>query len=116
MPKNIELYINQVYLEFLNGVDDVFNYQRNKAKTELVKLYNDLNIIFYKNQEEKCVSIDHINFRMNDLIDAVIVKKREVGDKFNLNQQPNNKLVDEKLDSFKEKFLGQKSEKVLKKS
>ena len=75
---NLSLYLSDVYHEFVKGVSNEFNYQRNKTKTELVKLYNDLNNIISYNKGEKHVSIDHINFKMMDLIDAVKIKKIEV--------------------------------------
>lgn len=114
---SLSLYIDSVYLEFITGIDDNFNYQRNKAKTELVKLYNDLNnIIAYKKKEER-LSIDHINFKMEDLYDAVIIRKNEVEKEIdNPKKLSNSNLVDEKLLQIRERFIGNTNEKVLKKT
>ena len=111
------IYLNQVYLEFIEGVSDNFNYQRNKAKTELVKLYNDLNNIMSHGKKEKHISIDHINFQMEDLIDAVKIRKEEVEKNIDIKKNPTYSMqVDEKIQQFEEKFLEKEHGKTLKKS
>ena len=48
--------------------------------------------------KEQYIPIEHINFRMNDLLDAVVVKKEELGktmmSKYNIDIT--NQLVDDK--------------------
>lgn len=113
---NLTLYLDMVYLEFTEGISNDFNYQRNKTKTELVKLYNDLNNIKSHIENEEHVSIDHINFKMEDLVDAVTVRKDDVESILHVSKKsPNSILVDEKINTIKENFLEQQQVKVLKK-
>ena len=114
---DLSMYLNNAYLEFVNGVSDDFNYQRNKAKTELVKLYNDLNNILSYKRKEKHLPIEHINFKMEDLINAVKKRKEEAELELNDSKKLSySELVDEKINQFEEKFLGISHEKVLKKT
>lgn len=106
-------YINKIYDEYILGISDTFNYNRNKNKTELVVLFNGLNKTICKINNEKFISIDHINFRMKDLLDAVVVKKEELenimSDKYHISI--NNSVVDDKIDGLIPK---DKNNKVLK--
>lgn len=114
---DLSIYLNQVYLEFIDGVSDKFNYQRNKAKTELVKLYNDLNNIMSHQKKEEHISIEHINFKMEDLIDAVKIRKEEVENNIDIKKKsPYSSQVDEKIQQFEEKFIGIEHGKTLKKA
>lgn len=114
---DISMYLNKVYLEFIEGVSANFNYQRNKTKTELVKLYNDLNNIMAYKKKEKYISINHINFKMEDLVEAIIIRKKDVENEINYSKKlPNSDLVDEKILEIKEKFIQNDHNKVLKKA
>ena len=83
--------INDNQIDFLNhifeknqiGLEENFNYLRNKRKAELVIFFNELNMVISKEKKEPFISIDHINFRLNDLEEAVEVKKSEVKKMFN---------------------------------
>ncbi len=97
--KEMILYIKNMYDEFSNDIDMPFNFNRNKDKTELVVLFNRLNKVNCHLKKEKYISIEHINFRMNDLVEAVNIKNEELNNtmrnKYNIditNQQANDKI------------------------
>ena len=71
-------FISMIDEKYNRGIEEPFNYQRNKRKTELVIFYNELNMAINKEKKEPIISIDHINFRMNDLEEAVEYKKDEL--------------------------------------
>ena len=110
------LYIDSIYKEFLVGIDEPFNFNRNKAKTELVKLYNDLNKVIYSIKKESYIIVEHINFRMEDLIDAVIVKKNELCSVCPREKDLNNsELVNKKIEKMKKKYLERNKKELVKK-
>ena len=76
-------FVNMIYDKYNNGVDGEFNFIRNKKKTELVIMFNELNMAISKETKKPFISIDHINFRMNDLEEAVEVKKKELDNTIN---------------------------------
>ena len=102
-PDNLYGYLNQSYNEFLQGINDNFNYSRNRSKTELVKLYNDISLLNSTLRSEKNIPIDHINFRMRDLIEASMVEKGELENALEKKYQipkeafQGDDLVDEKI-------------------
>lgn len=112
---NINIYLNNVYEDFINGIDRPFNYERNKVKTELANLYNDLNIVISAKDKKPYINVKHANFLMEDLVNAVIAKKQEVEEYIDSEKTPNNGLVDEKLENIREKFIEKKDEKIYKK-
>lgn len=108
-------YISWVYQEFLKGVDGPFNYERNRVKTELVNLYNDLNGLISKRDNMPYIMVNHINFRMEDLVDAVAVKKDEVERSLKLRELNISEQVDEKLDDIRTMYIDKKERKVFSK-
>ena len=106
-----ELYnrINSVYYEFINGEKVIFNFSRNKTKTELVKLYNEMNYLDYKLTKKEFNFIEHINFQMDDLLDCVISKKESLDSlletKYHYEKEKHEEsiLVENKLKLLKEK-------------
>ena len=114
--QDILSFIESADNEFLNGVNGNFNYQRNKTKTELVKYYNDLNMALAHTMNQETVFIDHINFRMADLIDAVVVKREEVNSIITSTIKKNNDdLVDERIANIEKTYLEKREiQKVLK--
>ena len=80
---DILLYLNNIYYNFLNGDKLVFNFERNKTKTELVKFYNKLNGLDCFLNKKEYIFVDHINFPLEDLIDISIEKKSMIEDKLN---------------------------------
>ena len=113
---HINTYLNDVYGEFINGATVSFNYERNKVKTELVNLFNDLNAVIAKKDKKPYIMIDHPNFLMEDLVNAVVAKKQEVEESIDPKLIPNNDIVDEKLERIKEKYLDITDEKTYSKS
>ncbi len=115
--KNYYNLIEYAYQEFLNSDLKGFNYQRNKVKTELVKLYNDLCMIIALKKKEGNIMLLHINFQMTDLVDAVTIKKNEVESFFEYKKENSNSLlVDKKIEDIRNRFMTNiKSSKVLKK-
>ena len=107
--KDLLNQINQIYFDFINGEKVEFNFERNKTKTELVQLYNDINAINSVITKREYVFIDHINYQMMDLINGVISQKEELDEfvekKYNIKQEDNEKsvLVSNKLEILKEK-------------
>ena len=71
-------YMNKMYLDFLNGEKAIFNFPRNKTKTELVKLYNSINFLNCKLKDEEYIFIEHINYPLEDLLLATNNKKQEL--------------------------------------
>ena len=77
-PGDLEKTIEAIYERFNNGIEDDFNFLKNKERTEYVILYNDLNRIISTQKKEEYYTIDHINFKLEDLAEAVEVKMDEV--------------------------------------
>ena len=120
--KEMILYIKNMYNGFTTNLNIPFNFERNKEKTELVILFNSLNKVNCYLKNEKYISIEHINFRMNDLLDAVNVKKEELSNtmlaKYNIDikdsvvdDKINKLLLNEKTDIGK-KLVKQNKEKL----
>lgn len=103
-PNNVLNYMNTMYTDFLNGIDEEFNFERNKTKTELVKLYNDINLLNCALREEEYIFVEHINFRMKDLLEATSVKKKELEraleTRYHLSKEDLNtkKMANDKID------------------
>lgn len=117
--KEMILYIKNMYDGFItNDIDNKFNFERNKEKTELVVLFNSLNKVNCHLKKEQYIPIEHINFRMNDLLDAVVVKKEELGktmmSKYNIDIT--NQLVDDKMSILLENSAINKPKLLTKKS
>ena len=119
LEKNDSLinYVNHIYNEFLYGESGEFNFEKNRNKTELVKFFNNINVAISYIKEENSISIGHINFRMNDLVDAVSVKKNELEDLIEkkYNYKIDNPLIDDKLNKLNPNYK-KETNKVLKKT
>ena len=78
------------------------------------QLNNILSIV----KKSTFVSIDHINFQMNDLVEAVKSKKEELEKEIiGANELDSSELVDEKIENIRERFIGiDAHKKVLKKT
>ena len=123
--KDVFNYLNGVYYDFLTGEKVIFNYERNKTKTELVKFYNSLNRLNAYMDNEEYIFIRHINYQMNDLIEQTMIKKQELEKKLEVkyhyikNKHEEGILIDNKLDILKEeeeKRLNNNTNSVLKKT
>jgi len=109
--------INNMCTRFYLGIDENFNFARNKTKTELVIYYNDLNRLINKLNNKPYISIEHINFKMEDLIEATKIKKEELSavlDNKKIRQFDYTE-VDEKISLLEQKLVNNNSH-VLKKS
>lgn len=91
-----ERFINLLIQEEEKNLNENFNFNRNKKKTELVIMFNDLNMAISDIKKEEYTSIDHINFRMEDLEEAVKVRKNEL----NTILKTKNTAVDEKKENI----------------
>ena len=94
------VFVNHIFEKYNRGIDQKFNFDRNKQKTELVILYNEINMVINKEKEEPFISIDHINFRMEDLVEAVEVKKNELMKITNIEDTDLNINTDDKIKSL----------------
>ena len=110
-------FINNIYNRYEEGLDEEFNFERNKNKTELVILYNGINGVMSKIKKEPYIKVDHINFKMNDLIEASKVKKNELKQLLKTNniQECDDTLVDKKINCLQEKICYKQESHVLKK-
>ena len=91
-----ERFIKLLIQEEEKNLNENFNFSRNKKKTELVIMFNDLNMAISDIKKEEYTSIDHINFRMEDLEEAVKVRKNEL----NTILKTKNTAVDEKKENI----------------
>ena len=93
-------YVNLIYNKFNIGIDNEFNYDKNRKRTELVVLYNDINKVISLVKKEPCIPVEHINFRIEDLIEASIYKKDELDTILHNNRiiGCDSSIIDEKLD------------------
>ncbi len=73
-----KLFIFNILNKYDDTVNQQFNFERNKKKTELVIRYNELNMAICNIKKEPYILISHINFRMEDLIEAVEAKEIEL--------------------------------------
>lgn len=109
-------YMNQMYFDFINGEKVIFNFERNKTRFELVKLYNSLGFLGAMLTKQEFVFKEHINYKLEDLIDETANKKAEVEsfltEKFNYNSEKHEQsiLVNNKLDILREKEMERKKE------
>jgi len=117
--KNLMQTLNKTYYDFISEEKGVFNFERNKTKTELVSLYNNLNRINGLLTNDEYVFIDHINYRMDDLLEATINKKKELESfleskyQYKSEEHEESILVDNKLSILKEKEDKKDDAKVL---
>ena len=115
-PTNINEFINWMYADFIKGVDEPFNFDVNKARTELACLFNDLHVVLTHVKGERPVKIEHINFLVDDLVNAVSVLKFEVEQVTDPKELADSSLVDEKINTLREKFVEKKESKTYVKS
>jgi hypothetical protein len=100
IKSNIYDYVRYIYQKYDNGIDADFNFSRNKKKTELVILFNELNLAIGNVKKEEFITVDHINFRMQDLVEAVDVKKQELDTIVGIKESELGDKVDNKIKSL----------------
>jgi hypothetical protein len=103
LDKDENEFIETMYKRFNNELLLDFNFKRNRQKTELVVLFNELNMIINKKTNEPYINLDHINFRMEDLVEAVEVKKDNLAKIIDKEETEDSIKTSEKIDSLKEK-------------
>ena len=102
------IFIKNIYKRFNDGINLDFNFERNKQKTELVVLLNEINMVISKKDKEPYITLDHINFRMDDLIEAAQVKKDILSKKVNQTETEEHIKTDDKIKSLVYKPNGKK--------
>lgn len=101
--KDLVDFMDQSYYDFINGEKAIFHFEKNKTRTELAKLYNDLEFINGHLNEREIMMIEHINYSLDDLLEKTIAKKKEVEsslkEKYNYQEDKHESaiLVDNKL-------------------
>ena len=70
--------LKEDYEDFLTGEENTFNFDRNKQKTEVCKLYNNLLEVLSNEQKSPFVPVEHINFPYQTLIEETIATKDAV--------------------------------------
>ena len=114
-------YMNNMYYEFLNGEDKFFNFDKNREKTEVIKLCNSIIRIKGIITKEKEMPIEHINYQLDSLLTWTKDKKEELDNllisKYNYQKEKHEAsiLVDNKLYILLGKKEEKKSTKVLEK-
>ena len=113
------------YNDFLLGEQHEFNFERNKVKTEITKLYNDISSVICNIEKKEFVPLEHINIKLEILTEATIEKQTTLNNliekKYNykIEEDNTNKRTTAKLNTIltKEKDKENKKEnsKVLKK-
>jgi hypothetical protein len=117
--EDIGLYVDKIYEKFNNGQEVNFNFNRNKTKTELVILFNDINKVSSLITKEPYIMVEHINFKMDDLVEAVDIKNTELSSLLKINNIKVNEenTITDKLDLLQENSnKKKKNEHVLKKT
>ncbi len=66
------------YDDFLEGEENEFNFERNRQKTEVCKLYNNLLEVLSREQKAPYEPVEHINFPYQTLLEETIATKNAV--------------------------------------
>ena len=66
------------YDDFLEGEENEFNFERNRQKTEVCKLYNNLLEVLSREQKAPYEPVEHINFPYQTLLEETIATKSAV--------------------------------------
>ncbi len=68
------------YDDFLNEETNDFNFERNKRKTEVCKLYNNLLEVLSNEQKVPFTPVEHINYQYQALLEETLATKEAVED------------------------------------
>ena len=68
------------YDDFINGESNEFNFDRNKKKTEVCKLYNNLLEVLSNEQKVPFTPVEHINYQYQALLEETLATKEAVED------------------------------------
>lgn len=114
------------YHDFLIGENHEFNFERNRLKTEVAKLYNDINSTICAIEKREFTPLEHINIKLDLLTEATLENQILLNDMlekkhhYRMEEHETSKNVTDKLNGIlvKEKAkekTDEKGEKVLKK-
>ena len=113
------------YNDFLIGENQEFNFERNRIKTEVTKLYNDITSTICSLEKKEFVPLEHINIKLEVLTEETLERQAILNDMIEkkhhhkMEDNETSKSVTNKLTNIltKEKQQQQekKDEKVLKK-
>ena len=78
MKKGIIKTLEDDYEDFLIGEENTFNFDRNKQKTEVCKLYNNLLEVLCNEQKTLFTPVEHINYQYQTLLEDTIATKDAV--------------------------------------
>lgn len=113
------------YDEFVMGETQEFKFSRNKIKTEVAKLYNDITSTICTIQKKEFIPLEHINIKLTTLTEKTLEHQTmlnymiEKKHQYKINEHPSSKNVSIKLikilEKEKEKEKTDKTAKILKK-
>ena len=127
MKKGIIKTLEDDYEDFLIGEENSFNFDRNKQKTEVCKLYNNLLEVLCNEQKAPYTPVEHINYQYQSLLEDTISTKdavERIAEKKTGNDimmSPKSVAVSDKLDNelkkekAKNKEMGIKDKILLRK-
>jgi len=111
------------YDDFIIGETQSFNFERNKIKTEVTKLYNDITSTICNLEKREFIPLEHINIKLETLTEATLERQAilnnmiEKKHNYRIDDDERSKVVTNKLTNIlnNEKKKEKKDEKVLKK-
>ena len=114
--KDILRTLQDDYDDFLKGEENSFNFDRNKNKTEVCKLYNNLVEILSNEQGIEFTPLEHINYQYQELLEETLYTKEAV-EKVTFNKtgqdvmlEPKSVMVSDKLNNELQKEKVRNSE------
>ena len=123
-----EELINEIlnyYNDFLIGENNEFRFSRNKVKTEVNKLYNDITSTICMMEKKEFIPLEHINIKLTTLTEKTLEHQTmlnymlEKKHQYKMEEHETSKAVSSKLIRIlkqeKNKEIVNKNEKVLKK-
>lgn len=91
------------YNDFLLEEHQTFNFERNKIKLEVAKLYNDINNTICIIEKKEFIPLEHINIKLDALTEATLENQTilnsliEKKHGYNMDNNENSKMVTNKL-------------------
>ena len=105
MKSGIVKTLEEDYDDYLQGETNNFNFDRNKQKTEVCKLYNNLLEVLCTEQKAPFEPVNHINYQYQKLLEETIATKEAVERKTfektgnDIMMTPKSIAVSDKLDN-----------------
>lgn len=91
------------YNDFLIGETQKFNFERNKVKTEVTKLYNDITSTICSIEKKEFIPLEHINIKLDVLVGETLERQEILNDiiekkyDYKMKETENNQKVTNKL-------------------